>query len=150
MDCVDLFSAVSSPCGGRSHWCLFSLPRTRGANLARRSVYICPKNYPIKREFGMWFHADHLLLKSCSNTIKPLGNNWTNTLELVMDTHLPNTVVRLLEITSLLWLWHFSPMAHMLHLILLLEHPFENYDLDYNLDNWPRCGLLSWVNSCLL
>lgn len=85
MDHEDWFSAVGSSCGGRSHWCSFSLPRTRGTNLAGKTVYSCPKNYPIKREFGMWFCVDHLLLKSCSNSIKSLGNNWTNILELVMD-----------------------------------------------------------------
>lgn len=78
-----LSSAAISSTGGRSRSCSFFLPRTRGANLAGKSVYRCPKNYPIKGEFGMWFHVDHLLLKSCSNTVKSLGNNWTNILELV-------------------------------------------------------------------
>lgn len=58
----------------RDHICVHSVSRGPKVQIwQEKNVYRCPKNYPIKREFGTWFHADHLLLKSCSNTIKSLA-----------------------------------------------------------------------------
>lgn len=87
MDCVDWLSAVSLSCGGDHIGVPSPFQGLEVQIWQEKNVYSCPKNYPIKREFGMWYHVDHLLLKSCSNTIKSLGNNWTDILELVMETH---------------------------------------------------------------
>lgn len=118
--------------GARSHSCSFCLPRIQGANLAAKNR--CPKNYPIKREFGTWFYTDHLLLKSCSNAVKSLAIIEQISLNLLSSPGLAKCCGETFGDDKSTGSETLKHMTHVLHL-MVLEHSFEDYDLDYNLDN---------------
>lgn len=112
----------------------------------KKTVYRCPKNYPIKREFGTWFHADHLLLKSCSNTVKSLAIIEQISLNLFSS---PGLAKCFGETCGDGKSTGSEALKHMAHVLCLMvpEHSFEGYNLDYNLDNWPRWGCQSCLKS---
>lgn len=111
-----------------------------------KTVYRCPKNYPIKREFGTWFHADHLLLKSCSNTVKSLAIIEQIFLNLLSSHGLSKCCGETCGDGKSTGGEALKHMAHVLHL-MVPEHSFEGYDLDCNLDNWPRWDCQSCLKS---
>lgn len=100
----------------------------------KKTVYRCPKNYPIKREFGTWFHADHLLLKSCSNTVKSLAITEQIPLNLFSSPGLAKCCGATCGDGKSTGSEALKHMAHVLCL-MVPEHSFEGYNLDYNLDN---------------
>lgn len=112
----------------------------------QKTLYRCPKNYPIKREFGTWFHTDHLLLKSCSNGVKSLAIIEQISLNLLSSPGLAKCWGETCGDDKSTGSETLKHMTHVLHL-MVLEHSFEDYDLDYNLHNWPMWGCQSCLNS---
>lgn len=100
----------------------------------QKTLYRCPKNYPIKREFETWFHTDHLLLKSCSNAVKSLAIIEQISLNLLSSPGLAKCCGETCGDDKSTGSDTLKHMTHVLH-PMVLEYSFEDYDLDYNLDN---------------